>query len=164
MAALATSPFVSITSPKLHLSCRPLKLADQGMLCFAPMQLSKARTSARNTSIVVRATYSGDAGKPSGGSIFVGGFILGGLVVGALACVYAPQISKTLAGTDRKDLMRKLPKFIYDEEKALEKTRKILAQKIEQLNEAIDDVSSQLRTDHGPNGVATASDEVEAAI
>jgi hypothetical protein len=30
------------------------------------------------------------------------------------------QISKALTGTDRKDLMRKLPKFIYDEEKALE--------------------------------------------
>lgn len=30
------------------------------------------------------------------------------------------QISKALAGADRKDLMRKLPKFIYDEEKALE--------------------------------------------
>lgn len=31
-----------------------------------------------------------------------------------------PQISKALAGADRKDLMRRLPKFIYDEEKALE--------------------------------------------
>jgi len=30
------------------------------------------------------------------------------------------QICKALAGADRKDLMRKLPKFIYDEEKALE--------------------------------------------
>lgn len=30
------------------------------------------------------------------------------------------QISKALAGADRKDLMRRLPKFIYDEEKALE--------------------------------------------
>lgn len=30
------------------------------------------------------------------------------------------QISKALTGTERKDLMRKLPKFIYDEEKALE--------------------------------------------
>lgn len=30
------------------------------------------------------------------------------------------QISKAIAGADRKDLMRKLPKFIYDEEKALE--------------------------------------------
>lgn len=36
-----------------------------------------------------------------------------------LNCI-ALQISKALAGTDRKDLMRKLPKFIYDEEKALE--------------------------------------------
>lgn len=78
--------------------------------------------------------------------LFVGGFILGGLIVGALGCVYAPQvyilfsftmvcfveipltaillfqISKAIAGADRKDLMRKLPKFIYDEEKALEVT------------------------------------------
>ena len=30
------------------------------------------------------------------------------------------QISKALAGSDRKDLMRKLPKFIYDEEKERE--------------------------------------------
>lgn len=34
--------------------------------------------------------------------------------------VFELQISKVLAGADRKDLMRKLPKFIYDEEKALE--------------------------------------------
>ena len=31
-----------------------------------------------------------------------------------------PQISKAIAGADRKELMRKLPKFIYDEEQALE--------------------------------------------
>ncbi|RWW01251.1 hypothetical protein GW17_00035727, partial [Ensete ventricosum] len=30
------------------------------------------------------------------------------------------QISKALTGTDKKDLIRKLPKFIYDEEKASE--------------------------------------------
>lgn len=30
------------------------------------------------------------------------------------------QISNALTGTERKELMRKLPKFIYDEEKALE--------------------------------------------
>lgn len=53
----------------------------------------------------------------------------------------------------------------------LQKTRKILAQKIEQLNAAIDDVSSQLRTEDSPdesedapNGVAINSDEMEAAI
>ncbi|KHN35944.1 hypothetical protein glysoja_003067 [Glycine soja] len=63
---------------------------------------------------------SGDGGRPSSGSIFVGGFVLGGLIAGALGCLYAPQISRALAGADSKDLMRKLPKFMYDEEKALE--------------------------------------------
>lgn len=36
--------------------------------------------------------YSGDGGRPSSASIFVGGFILGGIVVGTLGCVYAPQV------------------------------------------------------------------------
>lgn len=35
--------------------------------------------------------YSDD-GRPSSASIFVGGFILGGLIVGTLGCVYAPQV------------------------------------------------------------------------
>lgn len=87
---------------------------------------------------------------------------MGGLIVGALGCVYAPQISKAIAGADRKDLMRKLPKFIYDEEKALEKTRKVLAEKIAQLNSAIDDVSSQLKSEDTPNGAALSTDEIEA--
>jgi gas vesicle protein len=113
----------------------------------------------------VQAAYS-DGGRPNSGSIFIGGFVLGGIIVGTLGCVYAPQISKALTGTDRKKLMSKLPKFIYDEDKVLEKQRKKLAEKIEQLNAAIDDVSSQLRTDENdvPNGVAVNSDEVEAAI
>ncbi|KAI3737499.1 hypothetical protein L2E82_27503 [Cichorium intybus] len=51
------------------------------------------------------------------GSAFIGGFVLGGLLVGTLGCIYAPQISKVLAGTDKKDLLKKLPNFIYDEEK-----------------------------------------------
>lgn len=40
----------------------------------------------------------------------------------------------------------------------------MLAQKIEQLNSAIDEVSTQLRTEDSPNGVAVNSDEVEPAI
>lgn len=113
--------------------------------------------------LIVSAEYR-DGGRPSSASIFVGGFVLGGIIVGALGCVYAPQISKALAGTDRKDLMRKLPKFIYDEEKALEKTRKVLAEKIAQLNSAIDDVSSQLRTEESSDEIAVAPDEIEAAV
>uniref|UniRef100_G3MKZ6 Uncharacterized protein n=1 Tax=Amblyomma maculatum TaxID=34609 RepID=G3MKZ6_AMBMU len=111
--------------------------------------------------ISVQCAYS-EGERPSNAGIFIGGFVLGGLIMGTLGCVYAPQISRTLAGADKKDLMRKLPKFIYDEEKALEKTRKILTEKIAQLNAAIDDVSSQLRADDDPNGAAVTSDEVEA--
>ena len=44
---------------------------------------------------------------------------------------------------------------------AWQKTRKILTEKIEQLNSAIDDVSSQLRSEDAPNGAAVNSDEVK---
>nr|CAD1830653.1 unnamed protein product [Ananas comosus var. bracteatus] len=111
---------------------------------------------------VVQAAYS-DVGKPSNATIFVGGFVLGGVVAGLLGCAYAPQISSALAGADRKDLMRKLPQFIYDEEKALE-TRKVLHAKIAQLISTIDGVSSKLRTNDGPNGMALQPDEIESAM
>lgn len=140
-------------------------------LSFNPNHVGKVRFFTSKRALTVQAAYSDDGGKQSNANFFLGGFVLGGIIVGTLGCVYAPQISKALAGADRKDLMRKLPKFIYDEEKALEKTRKILAQKIDQLNSAIDDVSSQLRSedspdeaDDAPNGAAINSDEMEAAI
>ncbi|KAJ0039935.1 hypothetical protein Pint_28735 [Pistacia integerrima] len=114
--------------------------------------------------LVALHLYSGDDGRQNSANIFVGGFILGGIVVGTLGCIYAPQISEALAGADRKDLMRKLPKFIYDEEKALEKTRKVLTEKIEQLNSAIDDLSAQLHANDAPNESAVNSDEVEASL
>ena len=40
----------------------------------------------------------------------------------------------------------------------------MLAEKIAQLNSAIDDVSAQLRSEEAPNGVPVSSDEVESAI
>ncbi|XP_023535792.1 uncharacterized protein LOC111797119 [Cucurbita pepo subsp. pepo] len=170
MAAISNS-LVSTKNPQLQLSSRSnLKTADKLLGSVSPTSLllnpgwvGKAKLSTSRRPLSVQAAYS-DGGRSSNAGIFVGGFVLGGLIVGTLGCVYAPQISKALAGTDRKELMRKLPKFIYDEEKALEKTRKVLAQKIEQLNSAIDEVSSQLRTDDPPNGVAVNSDEIEPAI
>ncbi|KAI5683930.1 hypothetical protein M9H77_05158 [Catharanthus roseus] len=131
-------------------------------MCFGTTLKSNQQPLKCKKSLIVKA--SGNSGRPGSAGIFVGGFVLGGIVVGALGAIYAPQISKALAGADRKDLMRKLPKFIYDEEKALERTRKILTEKIEQLNSAIDDVSSQLRADDAPNGAAVTPDELEASI
>ncbi|KAJ6792181.1 uncharacterized protein M6B38_159730 [Iris pallida] len=146
------------------------KLLDQSFVKFSPMSLSllpirhsKSELATSKHRVIVRAGLS-DTGKPSSASIFVGGFVLGGIIVGTLGCVYAPQISKALAGANKKDLMRKLPNFIYNEEKALEKTRKVLEKKIAQLNLAIDDISSELRADNAPNGAVVSSDEIEAAI
>jgi hypothetical protein len=41
--------------------------------------------------LLILCNYS-DHGRPSSASIFVGGFVLGGLIVGTLGCVYAPQV------------------------------------------------------------------------
>ncbi|CAA3005845.1 Localized to the inner membrane of the chloroplast [Olea europaea subsp. europaea] len=145
-----------------------LKSVDQRIPSLGPTNLSFGLNGSRKVSgskraLVIQASYS-DGGRPSGAGIFIGGFVLGGLVVGTLSCVCAPQISKALAGADKKDLMKKLPKFIYDEEKVLEKQRQKLAEKIEQLNSAIDNVSTQLRSDDPPNGEAVNSDEVESVV
>ncbi|GKB72284.1 peroxidase N1-like protein, partial [Tanacetum coccineum] len=105
-------------------------------LSFAQSRVGNV-TSKRTLSI--QARYSNDGGSNSR-SAFIGGFVLGGVLVGTLGAIFAPHISKALAGTDKKELLKKLPNFIYDEEKALEKTRQKLAQKIAELNSAIDDV------------------------
>ena len=58
-----------------------------------------------------------------------------------LGYVFAPQISRAILG-DEQSL--KLPRFLDDEEDP-EVTKQNLADKIAQLNAAIDDVSSQLK-------------------
>ncbi|KAL3845900.1 hypothetical protein ACJIZ3_003303 [Penstemon smallii] len=165
MTAAVSGAFVISKAPALNFSSgSSLKSADQ---CVGPIKLAFSSKSTRKTqkrALTIQASYS-DGGRSNSASIFVGGFVLGGLIVGTLSCVYAPQISKVLTGADKKDLMKKLPKFIYDEEKVLEKQRKKLAEKIEQLNSAIDNVSSQLRSeDEPPNGAAVSSDDIEAII
>ncbi|XP_072956920.1 uncharacterized protein [Typha angustifolia] len=155
---LPSSPRGAVKPLRKHLS-----IESPSNFSFIPIRQLKIKSATSRRSRVVHAGLR-EGARPSSASIFVGGFVLGGIIVGTLGCVYAPQISRTLAGADRKDLMRKLPKFIYDEEKALEKTRKILTEKIAQLNSAIDGVSSQLREDDEPNGAAVESDEIEAAM
>ncbi|KAM7258339.1 hypothetical protein ACFE04_014080 [Oxalis oulophora] len=166
----STSSLVLTKNPGLHFSHgsafksfdHSLGSASRSSLSFPLSRSKNLLLSTSTRSLAVQASYS-DNERSSTAGIFVGGFVLGGIIVGTLGCVYAPQISKVLAGAaaDKKDLMKKLPKFIYDEEKALEKTRKILADKIAQLNSAIDDVSSQLRTED-TDDVEVNSDEMEA--
>ncbi|XP_024975836.1 uncharacterized protein LOC112513715 isoform X1 [Cynara cardunculus var. scolymus] len=162
MTTLANS-FVSVPNQRNQLFSGSLMQADQCLgstnLCIGHSGTTKLKKHRK--SLIVRAGTNDD--RLGGASLFVGGFVLGGIVVGTLGAIYAPQISKALAGADRKDLMRKLPKFIYDEEKALEKTRKILTDKIAQLNSAIDDVSAQLRADDPPNGSSVTTNGVEAS-
>ncbi|XP_071703903.1 uncharacterized protein [Rutidosis leptorrhynchoides] len=155
MSTLSNS---SLLLPNKHLSSG--FSSNKHYLGVAKLSFGQSCISKRTSSIVAR--YSNDE-RSSDVNAFIGGFVLGGLFVGTLGCIYAPQISKALAGTDKKELLKKLPNFIYDEEKALEKTRQKLAQKIAELNSAIDDVSSQLKSDDDEpvvNGVVP--DETEA--
>ncbi|XP_075521399.1 uncharacterized protein LOC142554616 isoform X2 [Primulina tabacum] len=149
--------------------CTSLKLGYQYVASVGATRLAFVSEGTRISSsekrtLTIQAGYS-DGGRSGSTSLFIGGFVLGGLIVGTLGCVYAPQISKALTGADKKDLMKKLPKFIYDEGKALEKQRKKLSENIEQLNSAIDEVSNQLISEeHPPNGVAIGADDIEALV
>ncbi|GMJ02793.1 Carboxyltransferase Interactor1 [Hibiscus trionum] len=163
LVSSSNPPTQLFSGSHLRPACQSFGSASCTNLAFNSNNLRKLRLSTSSRPLTVQASYS-DGRRSGSSSAFVGGFVLGGLVVGALGCVFAPQISKALAVADRKDLMKRLPKFIYDEEKALEKTRKVLTEKIAQLNAAIDDVSGQLRSEDAPNGVAVNSDEIEAAI
>ncbi|XP_042012583.1 uncharacterized protein LOC121761061 [Salvia splendens] len=166
MSALSNSVVIS-ERPLLHFSSGSyLKSADglgSPKLAFSKDGARKSRSLSK--ALTVQASYN-DGGRPSNGGAFITGFVLGGLLVGTLGCVYAPQISKALTGTEKKDLMKKLPKFLYDEEKALEKQRKKLAEKIEQLNSAIDNVSTQLKTEEEPPTVEALNveEDIEALV
>ncbi|KAH6799829.1 inner membrane localized protein [Perilla frutescens var. hirtella] len=164
MSALSSSVVISERSHLHFSSGSSLKSADgfgSSNLAFNSNGTRKSCSQSRG--LIVQASYS-DGGRSSGASAFVSGFVLGGLIVGTLGCVYAPQISKALTGTDKKDLMKKLPKFLYDEEKALEKQRKKLAEKIDQLNSAIDNVSTQLRTEEPSTEEALSIEDIEAVV
>ncbi|XP_057500473.1 uncharacterized protein LOC130784581 isoform X1 [Actinidia eriantha] len=158
-------PLVSVRNPQTQIfPGLSLMQVDQ---CLSSKNIFIRTTSqGKSKALKYRRPFAVQASgeRSTGAFFFLGGFVLGGLVVGALGCIYAPQLSEALVGENRKVLMRKLPKFIYDEERALEKTRKILTEKIAQLNSAIDDISAQLHSRDAPNGAAGKSDELEASV
>lgn len=76
---------------------------------------------------------------------------MGGVVAGVLGFVFAPQISRAILGEDQR---LRLPRFLEEEEEDPEITKQNLADKIAQLNSAIDDVSAQLRAQESAEEVA----------
>ncbi|XP_078161373.1 uncharacterized protein LOC144556799 isoform X1 [Carex rostrata] len=118
---------------------------------FHPLKCGPANVSFRRKGNIgmrkpttIQATSYRQSDPLDSAGMFVGGFILGGLIIGALGCVYAPQISRAVVG-EKRQLLKKLPKFMYDEEKDLEKTRKVLLDKIGQLNAELDNVTFKLQ-------------------
>lgn len=100
----------------------------------APLRVQPA---ARRLTVAVRAE-----GRSSGDS-FVTGFLVGGVVFGALGFLLAPQISKTLL---RDDQRLKLPRF-QEEDRSPEATKEDLIEKIAQLNQSIDEVAAKLNNE-----------------
>ena len=110
--------------------------ALSGTRVVSARPLPSTRQPGRNAAVVVRAD------RESGS--FWSGFVLGGVVFGVLGFVFAPQISHALLGEDQ---CLRLPRFLEEEEETdPEVTRANLAEKIAQLNSAIDEVSSQLKS------------------
>ena len=70
---------------------------------------------------------------------------------GVLGFVFAPQISRALLGEDQRI---RLPRFLEEEELDPEVTKQNLADKIQQLNAAIDDVSAQLKSQEAADELA----------
>ncbi|KAL4353269.1 hypothetical protein GQ457_06G024190 [Hibiscus cannabinus] len=103
-------------------------------------------------------------GSRGGGSDFAAGFLLGGAIFGTLGYIFAPQIRRSLLNEDEYGF-RKAKRPIYYEE-GLEKTRETLNEKINQLNAAIDNVSSRLRGggNNTPTVPAETDPEVEATM
>ncbi|XP_078161375.1 uncharacterized protein LOC144556800 isoform X1 [Carex rostrata] len=120
--------FGSSSKPFHPLKCGPANVSFRG----------KGNVGMRKPTTIQATSYRQSDLLDSAG-MFVGGFILGGLIIGALGCVYAPQISRAVVG-EKRQILKKLPKFMYNEGKDLEKTRKVILDKIGQLNAELDNV------------------------
>ncbi|KAJ4908281.1 hypothetical protein Rs2_11939 [Raphanus sativus] len=123
--------------------------------------------SNRSRKFTVSARYGDEGNRRGSGGDFIAGFILGGAVFGAVAYIFAPQIRRSIMSEEDEYGFKKPQEPTYYDE-GLEKTRETLNKKIEQLNSAIDNVSSRLRgreknTSSSPNDVPVETDpEVEA--
>ncbi|GJP45967.1 hypothetical protein CLOM_g9380 [Closterium sp. NIES-68] len=117
-----------------------------GAKCFtaSPKAVVFRAASSRRTAARKLIVADSDYRRDSGGGGFFPGFILGGVVFGALGYLFAPQISKAILGTNEEGSSPKLPKWISESDNLEEKRRK-MNEKLAELNRAIDKTSAELK-------------------
>ncbi|EFJ36273.1 hypothetical protein SELMODRAFT_438138 [Selaginella moellendorffii] len=147
-----TSPAAATMSPGCSAFQSSIGEIRFGSLRISPAQQSKRLKQTRRT--VVAAEYRRSGGGPGD---FVAGFLLGGVVFGALGYLLAPQLNRSLDKVSSENgaaLPTKPNKYLEDEgiefheleeENGIETTRKSLSAKIDELNAAIENVSAQLK-------------------
>ncbi|CAI5500348.1 unnamed protein product [Closterium sp. Naga37s-1] len=141
---LCASSTAVLLAPKSSLGVPSFQgLAGAKSLTSSPkLVVSRAlnnRRTATRTLVVADSEYRRD-----GGGGFLPGFVLGGVVFGALGYLFAPQISKAILGTNEEGSSPKLPKWISESDNLEEKRRK-MNEKLAELNRAIDKTSAELK-------------------
>ncbi|CAN4089364.1 unnamed protein product [Withania somnifera] len=146
-------------------ACEPWS-AKSSSFVKTPMVAIKRKSNSKGTKspkLSIRANYSNQRDGGGSGSDFIAGFLLGGAIFGTLGYIFAPQIRRSLLNEDEYGFRRaKRPIYYYDE--GLEKTRQTLNKKLDQLNNAIDKVSSGLRGGNKMPTVPVESDSEEATM
>ncbi|KAM3319580.1 hypothetical protein P3S67_006780 [Capsicum chacoense] len=162
--ATGAAPF-SLSGATHVKGCEPWS-AKSSSFVKTPMVAIQRKSNSKGTKaakLSIRANYSDQRGRGGSGGDFVAGFLLGGAIFGTLGYIYAPQIRRSLLNEDEYGFRRaKRPIYYYDE--GLEKTRQTLNTKLDQLNSAIDKVSSVLRGGNKMPAVPVETDPEEATM
>ncbi|KAK4734876.1 hypothetical protein R3W88_009137 [Solanum pinnatisectum] len=162
--ATGAAPF-SLSGATHVKACEPWS-AKSSSFVKTPMVAIQRKSNSQGTKtskLSIRANYSDQRGGGGHGGDFVAGFLLGGAIFGTLGYIFAPQIRRSLLNEDEYGFRKaKRPMYYYDE--GLEKTRQTLNNKLDQLNSAIDKVSSGLRGGNKMPSVPVESDAEEATM
>ncbi|CAI5496409.1 unnamed protein product [Closterium sp. Naga37s-1] len=118
-------------------------LAGTKSLTLSPKLVVSRAVNSRRKATRTLVVADSDYRRESGGGFFPG-FILGGVVFGALGYLFAPQISKAILGINEEGSAPKLPKWISESDSLEEKRRK-MNEKLAELNRAIDKTSAELK-------------------
>jgi len=140
---MATSVVPAKLSGGINLKARDCSLPKSNVCGKTLMMQRKSNQQRTNRNLSVRAEYDDHRG----GADFLAGFLVGGALFGTLAYTYAPQLRRVLLNEDEHGFRKaRRPMYEeYDDEGILEGTRHNLNAKIQQLNNAIDNVATRLR-------------------